>query len=273
MVPRLVGLNKASTFTGFCKVHDSGLFAPLETKPFQPTNEQLFLLAFRALARELYGKRAQLRTMSFVREGDRGFPPHLQRQFQETISAHVSGVKLGLETLRHHKSRFDDAFKARAWDKLHSHVIELDHPPDVLASGFLLPEYDFNGRLVQDLLRPEEPHGLAVSSVATDRGGAVVLSWMAEDEDSRRFVDSLATMTDSEVPHALVRFLFECFENIFFSPVWWYALLSDTRRPLTVCINSGSVMPMTIPAPPPMDHGIRAGTWSVKQPTFHRAAS
>lgn len=40
----LIGLNTASTFTGFCDHHDDVTFAPLEKRPFQPTLEQIFLL-------------------------------------------------------------------------------------------------------------------------------------------------------------------------------------------------------------------------------------
>ena len=42
----LIGINDASTFWGFCQGHDSSTFAPLETRSFGPTDEQVFLLAF-----------------------------------------------------------------------------------------------------------------------------------------------------------------------------------------------------------------------------------
>ena len=59
--PQRRGIRLASTFTGFCAKHDDSVFAPLEKVPFTGTSEQCFLLAYRALARELYLKKAILR--------------------------------------------------------------------------------------------------------------------------------------------------------------------------------------------------------------------
>lgn len=50
----LTGINKASTFTGFCKTHDRILFSPIENDDFIATKEQVFLLSYRALSREIY---------------------------------------------------------------------------------------------------------------------------------------------------------------------------------------------------------------------------
>ena len=59
--PQRRGIRRASTFTGFCTKHDNAVFVPLEKAPFEGTKEQCFLLAYRALARELYLKRGVLR--------------------------------------------------------------------------------------------------------------------------------------------------------------------------------------------------------------------
>ena len=52
----LVGINSATTFTGFCSLHDQQLFKPIDTELLLPTPEQVFLLHYRALCRELYVK-------------------------------------------------------------------------------------------------------------------------------------------------------------------------------------------------------------------------
>ncbi|MDX9964097.1 hypothetical protein [Desulfobacter postgatei] len=52
-----IGRNKATTFTGLCDKHDSELFKPLDTVKFDPGNiEQLFLLSYRSVMRELHAK-------------------------------------------------------------------------------------------------------------------------------------------------------------------------------------------------------------------------
>jgi hypothetical protein len=50
-----VGRNRATTFEGFCTAHDAALFVPIDTRPLEITDgEQLFLYAYRAVARELH---------------------------------------------------------------------------------------------------------------------------------------------------------------------------------------------------------------------------
>jgi hypothetical protein len=52
-----IGRNNATTFAGLCDEHDSLLFKPIDTMAFDPDNtEQLFLLAYRAVLRELHSK-------------------------------------------------------------------------------------------------------------------------------------------------------------------------------------------------------------------------
>ena len=50
-----IGINKASTFPGFCPKHDSSLINSIDNKPISLDDpEQLFLLAYRAATRELH---------------------------------------------------------------------------------------------------------------------------------------------------------------------------------------------------------------------------
>ena len=75
-----VGINHASTFSGFCGYHDNVTFAPVEDAPFTATDEQCFLLGYRAMCRELYQKTTALEaTKNYIRTLDRG------RSVQEQI--------------------------------------------------------------------------------------------------------------------------------------------------------------------------------------------
>ena len=52
----------ASTFPGFCTVHDNSLFEPIDQHSLrEPTSEQLFLLALRSVFRDLYTARSMAR--------------------------------------------------------------------------------------------------------------------------------------------------------------------------------------------------------------------
>jgi len=49
---RSVGVNEASTFTGFCGVHDDRTFKPIEKSGFIASHEHCFLLAYRVQSAE-----------------------------------------------------------------------------------------------------------------------------------------------------------------------------------------------------------------------------
>ena len=50
------GINKVSTFLGFCKRHDNELFEPIDNFPLIPTDQQVLLYSYRSLCRELFVK-------------------------------------------------------------------------------------------------------------------------------------------------------------------------------------------------------------------------
>ena len=55
-----IGLKEASTFNGFCNHHDTKLFKEIDTTPFRASPHQLFAQVYRAHARQVYCKRAQI---------------------------------------------------------------------------------------------------------------------------------------------------------------------------------------------------------------------
>src|SRR5689334_10413903 len=54
--PRLIGINKASIFTGFCAHHDHTTFQPFEDGSYKSIAQASFLLGYRALCLELFNK-------------------------------------------------------------------------------------------------------------------------------------------------------------------------------------------------------------------------
>jgi hypothetical protein len=50
------GIQRVSTFRGFCREHDEQLFRPIDTAPLIPTARQVLLYAYRALCREAFVK-------------------------------------------------------------------------------------------------------------------------------------------------------------------------------------------------------------------------
>ncbi|AKS42557.1 SEC-C metal-binding domain-containing protein [Wenzhouxiangella marina] len=72
VVPDRIGLAHASTFMGFCGVHDNRLFEPIEQHHFELNDSAAFLLAYRAIAYEYLTKRNALATVEIQRNLDKG---------------------------------------------------------------------------------------------------------------------------------------------------------------------------------------------------------
>jgi len=98
--PELVGINKASIFSGFCQYHDNYIFSPIEKQYFTATNEQCFLLGYRAIARELYLKKASLNIMEYsLMQLDRGKSLEGQIHIQSFLKGQEKAILAGIRDI------------------------------------------------------------------------------------------------------------------------------------------------------------------------------
>jgi len=196
--PKLTGYKEATTFTGFCASHDNTTFAPIETHPFNSNEQHTFLLAYRAICKELYAKSAQLDLISYQQTLDRGHNPTEQLQIQAFFASLKIGVELGLKNLHAYKIPYDDALQRSDFSQAHYYVIRLANIPDFLCSGAILPEHDFQGRLLQSLSNAHVDH-ITFSLVATEAGGAAVFSWLGDSPSGLKLVQSLDMLSDVDI--------------------------------------------------------------------------
>ncbi len=96
-LPERQGVQRASTFRGFCNKHDTALFQPIEAQPWIETKETAFLLSFLAVAFEsytkLYAEKACLWRKTWI---DRGFDFIRQAQTQQYLEDYLTGVRLSI---------------------------------------------------------------------------------------------------------------------------------------------------------------------------------
>lgn len=232
--PKLVGVNGASTFTGFCLKHDSGLFAPVEQEDFSSRPDQCFLLSYRAYARAIYTKKAAATSAQQHAILDRGKSILEQIDIQATGAAYGVGLSAALQDIAYHQPRFEAPLLSGDYSVVRAYVISFDGPPPVMCSGSFAPEQDFDGLELQDLNDLSViPHMMSVTSFFGGLHGNVVFVWLPEDDPvCITFVSSLASITDADLSSALVRFLFEFFENVHISPPWWRSLSRDHQNAL-----------------------------------------
>ncbi|WP_305825070.1 YecA family protein [Massilia brevitalea] len=237
-----VGINKASTFTGFCARHDKQLFAPVEDHPVTLSDQQLFLLAYRSISRELFLKEANVRTAELMRQADQGMEEAMQFMVQQTATGFAAGVDLALRELNFIKTKMDEILKSSAFADMHHYVVELSSIPFVLVSASTQPEFDFNGARLQSFGRADIPMShIIFNCISYDNAGCFVFSWIKEHHEiCRKFIDSLADLEKTELANALVRFSYSFAENTWASPVWWRSRDDSVKKDISDRLQHGT---------------------------------
>lgn len=224
--PEEVGVKKATTFTGFCRHHDNELFEPIDDHDPEPSRKNAGLLAYRALAREMYLKQTAVATFRKVLSDKRRRPMNGLR-----VDLWLKGNENGLRQLKPHHSVFETAIQRGDWSEFDYLWIEFSGTPAVGACGAIFPEFDFAGQQLQRLDRTPLDF-LAINVMARDKGATAVLPWPRSNEACRLFVESLRRLPHERLGDAVVTLLFEHIENTAFAAAWWNGLGPMLRRAL-----------------------------------------
>jgi hypothetical protein len=176
LIWRDVGRNLATTFEGFCSDHDAALFAPIDTLPFNETDqEQLFLCAYRAVARELHTlMEAATRTQSLYQQRieagiDKGNEPELAGTMavEQMMTAYSTYT---------YKTVLDQALLDRNFKILTHEIVRLTPQlPAIAASVF----FDLDTRRYQ-----EDPPRVALNILPISRDETVAI-FSFTDADAR----------------------------------------------------------------------------------------
>ncbi|MCP3923364.1 MAG: hypothetical protein GY714_12340 [Desulfobacterales bacterium] len=234
--PELVGINKASTFSGFCKYHDKNLFSPLEDKPFENTKEQCFLLAYRAQAREVFLKISHSKSTDLLKNSDKGTDSLTQEVIQRIAANSKSGTEAGKRDSQYHLDQMNSILLSCDFRNVKTYTIYFKKTPSIMCSTGIFPECDFNGEKLIDLADLTlTPDLLTASIIATESGGAVVFCWI-DNENSKKhceaFINSLRAIPKDQITNRLILFFFEFTENIYLNPLWWNSLDEEIKNEL-----------------------------------------
>ncbi|RMP71524.1 SEC-C motif protein [Pseudomonas syringae pv. atrofaciens] len=239
-----VGINEASTFTGFCSYHDKHIFAPLEDESIVLSDEQLFLLAYRPISRELYAKNENILTAEFLKSTDRGTPVEMQQIIQMVANGHGLGASIAVGELENIKAEMDSILLRRDFSDMNHFVIELSDIPNILVSGSTQPEFDFSGARLQRFGRHQDPMShLIYNAISYDNKGCFVFSWInSHDDICQKFIDSLLGLGDDAISTALVKYCYTFCENTWASPSWWRSIEDSSRNEIRRRAQLGSML-------------------------------
>lgn len=234
--PELIGVNKASTFTGFCAYHDKTLFSPFENSIFSYTKEQIFLLSYRTLSREHFLKVAHYESQKILEMGDAGLGLLEQIDFQKFVAAHKKSMELGIRDSLYHKNIYDEILLEKAYDKMLSIVIKFDKFLPFQFSGTHYPVVNFDGKKIQSLADKNTLDLICMATINDDKCSYLVISWLNEKHGScTNFSESIISKSYAFTSQEIVNYIYSHFENVYSQPSWWNSL---PQKEKTFILNS-----------------------------------
>lgn len=229
-----IGINQASTFSGFCRRHDDELFKPIESSDYDIGNFETLLFGYRAVCRELYTKTAQKELIpsrnKFLETKS------LSEEYSSHLKLHDIAVEEGLTIIRTKKQEYDRQIKSEKQDDNHYLAFILEKLPEFVCSGALYPWYGFNGEILQTAIlgiNPIHYNLLTITIAGTPAGkGLALIQWLGNSNICTQIADQLQKMDSEDVGSAFSRLVFQFLENVYFSPNWWDNLPSRERNAL-----------------------------------------
>lgn len=235
-----VGIQIATTFTGFCRLHDKQLFSPIEDEPFTGQPKQCFLHAFRALAMDQLHKTGGSRGVPSLRQHDRGYGLDKQIFVQSLASAAQRAFDAGASIASATKRRFDQILLKQDFEAVQYVVGQYSRRPPVACSTIVGPKYDFQGNHLQDLMGGTQPAWLTFHSFGDGDRGVFLFVWDRQSSSvAKRFVDSFNSVPSAARADALLRLMLVFSDNVMLAPAWWLTLRERQQQAILLSAGAG----------------------------------
>ncbi|MBL9162291.1 MAG: hypothetical protein JNL18_06145 [Planctomycetaceae bacterium] len=217
-----IGVNKATTFTGLCAVHDSSIFRPIDlSTPDCQNPEHLFLMAYRAVLREYHvvlTSALQVQA-NYTKQVDLGMAaPNASSQ----LGMFATGQLINAYESHEYKLLFDAAYLASDWSGLEHRVISLQGQGPVIAVSSMFS--------LDDLPAEETPRvTLTVFPRAT--GTEVVFSAIPRDAQAVfQHLDRLFAAQGHYQKYLLSKLILQSCDNFVLSPSHFEHMPAENRN-------------------------------------------
>ena len=215
-----IGINEASTFHGFCKIHDNKLFHPIDDFAFIPTDEQVYLLTYRTYIKEFYNKIASVASYS-VKNEFLDKVNNYSQNFRNNVDLYYLGTELGKQDGFHFASIMFNHIKKKDYSGIKYIMLEIDSIPEVMLSGIVTPEFDYEKNRIQNLSQESYQKNFALNVFSDGSKGIILLSWL-DKFGVESFISSLFSQND--YINKIIEIGFAFLENIYFNETWYNSL-------------------------------------------------
>ena len=139
-----IGRKSFSTFRGFCQKHDKELFQPIEDKDYSETQEQNFLFAFRAFAKEFHTKKqVSLTYKNLITEIENN--PDINNFILKIFSLKLlNNEEISLKIFQEELKFFKKEIKEKTFNGLYTYKIILNKEYPIVSNSAFIPYLNVN---------------------------------------------------------------------------------------------------------------------------------
>lgn len=224
---KMVGRNQATTFTGLCGKHDKELFKLIDDEELDFANkEQLFLLAYRSVLRELHSKmKAAVDIQSIYTKAielGRSDPNIPDEAMQEaTIAIYESYM------FYRYKFSFDMIFQRQSFDDLVHEMLCIDTIyPSIAASSVFSPLDN-----IKQYVNRNDPKCVVLNVIPSKSTTTVVFSYKASHRDYvRHSIYDILSASSYLRSYLLSKLILMHCENFVISPRCYREMGDDKKE-------------------------------------------
>ena len=231
-----ISKNKASTFFGFCDLHDTELFLPIEQKEYNQEPIQNFLFAFRAHALEFHKKQRSLKNFQNI---VKTFPYVV---FDPMFVNGYRVAEFDVNDNSNDYSIFNEYFSTGNFTEMRTFYYKLDFEVDFAVSTAFAVQYDLEQNEINDIYfdkTDERMPSIYVNVYPVENGTNIILSYhLKDDQKYKKYFDQLEELSTEKLLEHLNYLIIEYTENVFFSPSFVEGLTEKQKESILKSFGS-----------------------------------
>ena len=239
----LVGLNKASTFKGFCATDDRNLFKLIDESPFDINSlEQCFLYCYRAFAKAYHTKLEEQKSCESESE--------YKRRYIRFVANRKNEIDIGLNLdIKDYPYLMNLCLNRHDYTSIKHIYFKTKSFLPIASSSFCQPSFSINGNRLNDYKDSNKPlNHIFINIIPEENCTHILLSCFKQQEEAKKFLEELETsfiLDKNKVGLYLTTLLIFHTENTFMAPSIIENLSYHTKRMLLLnlrhCVTEGYV--------------------------------
>lgn len=235
---KLVGIKEASTFTGFCNLHDSEMFKKIDGKTIEDSTEVYFLSNFRAMCfRNIITIETTAALVNYLGASHQHNPQLDKNDLIEI--GNCDGYEPIVYDFPYFQQKYGHAYLTKNYSNLEYCVIYFKGKPWFLGSDLtnFIMNINANPLIYVGRINNKTPfEEISCTIFNAEEGGVIVFAHLNLNQNNlfTQFVLEFNKLSPSQIQEILLHYIFTNFNNIFFSP----ALSGKQQQMLKHIFNS-----------------------------------